>query len=157
MHGLLTKQNVRVETNFDRVILTVQKLVFPMPYAASFKIAAGLKLASQQAMRMSKEPLANWRNFTIPDDELIVNALNIASNYFMVRQFIWRIDVDGEMAYLHMADNRIGFHFETGFKIAQWLRVAGTQAKKWAGDSGTFMHMTGHLTDAENNYKLGLE
>ena len=71
-------------------------------------------------------------------------------------KFDWRVDVSGEMIKLYMGNNVVTFHFEAGFKISQWLRLASKQAKHWAGDTGKSIHATGRLTDAEKMYKTGL-
>lgn len=157
MDDLLTRQNIAVETDLDRVVLTIERLSFPMPYAASFRIAAGIKQACKEAMRVSKEPLADWQKWLKLDGEITVNEIHTTRRMTITKKFDWKVIFEGEMVHLHLGDNKVGFHFETGFKISQWLRLAGKQAKHWAGDSGSHMHLTGHLTDAEHNYKLGLE
>ncbi len=157
MDDLLTKQNISVETEFDRVILNVEKLSFLIPYAEGFKIAAGITSAGKEALRLCREPRKDWRKWLELDENLHVNEVSaLKRSTPQIRKFKWHLDVNGEMLYLWMGNNRVGFHFETGFKIAQWLRLGSKQAKHWAGDTGRVMHLTGRLTDAEDNYKRNL-
>jgi hypothetical protein len=152
---VLLKQQLSVVTDLDRVVFNFNRLGFPMPYAQSFKIAAGLRLASKHAMKISGESIKDWRNRSRLDVYQSIDEINPERRSTMTRQFKWRVDVDGEMVYLILADHQIGMHFETALKIAEWLRLAGRKAKRWAGDTGRIMTATGNLTDAENNYKRG--
>lgn len=158
MSDLLTKQKVCVETDCDRVVLVVGRTAFPMPYASASKIAAGLKMACKQAMRVSGESLDNWEARQKLDREIQVNELNSTRRTTtMPAQFQWRVESTGEMVAIWFNEVKLEFHFSAGLQISQWVRLAAKQAKNWAGDSGTKMHMTGILTDAEDNYKRGLQ
>ena len=158
MDDLLTKQNISVETDFDRVILTIDKLDFMFPYAQAFKVSAGIASAGRECMRLAKEPRANWRKLMELDDGAVtINEVSSIQRNTMAKKFDWRVDIRGEMIHLWLGNVRAGFDFETGFKIAQWLRLGGAQAKRWAGDTSKSMTASGRLTDREENYKLGLE
>lgn len=155
MDELLQKQNIEVCTDLDRVVLIFNRLKFPMPYAQAFKIAAGLRLGCKHAMKLSGESIVDWRNRSKLDVYTGIPDLAPERRTSMTQQFTWRVDVDNEMIYLILANHRIGFHFETGLKIAEWLRYGGRKAKRWAGDGGRVMTSMGNLTDAELNYKRG--
>jgi hypothetical protein len=158
MDDLLTRQNVSVETDADRVILTVQKMTFMIPYAQGFKIAAGIASGGRECLRLSNEPRADWRKWLELDDSSIrVNEVPPGKSAGSVRKFDWRVDVRGEMIHLWLGDVRVGFHFESGFKLSQWLRLGSAQAKRWAGDTSKSLTASGRLTNREENYKLGLE
>ncbi len=49
--AILEKQRIHVTSEHDQVLLMVGNLVVPIPYAASFRIAQGLRLSSKDAMR----------------------------------------------------------------------------------------------------------
>jgi hypothetical protein len=157
MDDLLTKQNVSVETDMDRVILSIQRMEFVLPYAQTFKISAGITSAGRECMRLSKEPRANWRDLMQLDEDITVPKVSSFTRRTTIKQFAWRVDVHGEMIHLWLGNVRVGFPFDTGFKIAQWLRIAAAQSKAWAGDTSKSIHASGRLTDGEINYKLGLE
>ena len=81
----------------------------------------------------------------------------VANSGQPLKKFNWRVDINGELIYLWFGNVRVGFHFESGFKISQWLRLGAAQAKRFAGDTSKSIHASGRLTDGETNYKLGLE
>jgi hypothetical protein len=155
MDALLLKQNIEVLTDLDRVVFVFNRLHFPMPYAQAFKISAGLRLASKKAMKVSGETIKDWRNRSRLDVYTEINDLSPERRSTYTRQFSWRIDVDSEMIYLILGEHRIGFHFETGLKLSEWLRMGGKKAKRWAGDDGRAIIAAGNLADAEFNYKHG--
>ncbi len=157
MSKLLSNRNVSVETDNDRVIFTVDRTAFPMPYAVAFRLAAGVKLACKQAMRITKESLANAEAYTKSDFEVAVNEVSLVRRNLPVPRFEWSCEYQGEMVYVWFGDVEIGFHFSDGLKIAQWIRLGGTQAKRWAGDTSKAIHAAGILTNAEDNYKYGYQ
>lgn len=155
MDALLLKQNIEVCTDLDRVVLIFNRLTFPMPYVQAFKISAGLRLGCKKAMRVSGESIKHWRNRSRLDVYTGVSEINPERRTTMTQQYKWSVSVDGEMIYLQLADHKIGFHFETGLKLAEWLRFGGSKAKRWAGDQGKTMQSIGNLSNAEENYKRG--
>ena len=158
MSDILSQQNVSVETDCDRVILTVNRTQFPIPYALAFRIAAHLKMVCKQAMRISYEPLDDWGRRLGLDRELPVNEISPERRSTApLEKYEWRIESEGEMTYIWFGNTSIGFHFESALKISHWLRLAAAQAKNWAGDTGKAMHTVGTLTDAEDNYKRGYQ
>ena len=156
MDELLERQQVAVGTDLDRVVLVVKKTQYPMPYAQAFKIAAGLRLASKQAMKVSGEGIKHWRTRSLLDVYTGVPDLNSQRRSTNMQRYSWSVRFDGEMIYLNLGGHEIGFHFEAALKIAEWLRFAGKKAKRWAGDGGRSMTSMGVLADAEYNYKHGL-
>ena len=158
MDDLLTKQSIAVVTDMDRVILFIERKDFVIPYAQAFKIAAGIASGGRECMRLAKEPRAHWRELlTLDDNSIHVDEVPPGSSQSRLRAFKWRVDVYGEMIHLWLGDVRVGFHFESGFKLSQWLRLGAAQAKKWAGDTSKSLTASGRLTNREENYKLGLE
>ena len=157
MDDLLTSQNISVETDLDRVVLTFNRLSFLIPYAEGFKISHGISSGCRECMRLCREPRKNWRDWLQLGDDIVIPEVNHRRRHTLTRKFNWRVAADGELIHLWMGNNRVGFHFESGFKISAWLRLASKQAKHWAGDTGKSWCLTGCLTDAETAYKLGQE
>jgi hypothetical protein len=155
MDDLLTKQDIRVETDGDRVTLFVERTSFVLPYAQAFKIAAGISSGCRECMRLANEPRAHWRDLLKLDDD--GTQVEDVSRDLPLKKFLWRVDLHGEMIHLWLGHVRLGFHFESGFKLSQWLRLGAAQAKRVAGDTSKSIHASGRLTDGETNYRLGLE
>jgi hypothetical protein len=109
-------------------------------------------------MRVSYEPLKNWQKLSELERDVTINRLNPEKRSTApLKNFEWRVETEGEMTYLVLGNNSIGFHFEAGLQLSQWLRSAAAQAKNWAGDGGKAIHCVGTLSDAEQNYKYGYE
>lgn len=157
MTSILKNEKVSVETDCDRVIFAAGRTLFPIPYATAFKMAASLKMACKQAMRITKEPLSEADALMKSDREIKVNEVSPIKRNLPIQNFEWGVSYCGEMVYMEIGNNEVGFHFSDGLKISQWLRFGGKQAKNWAGDTSRSMHATGILTDAEDNYKRGYQ
>lgn len=155
MGELLTKQRIAVNTDLDRVVLSVARTAYPMPYAAANKIAAGMRLASKRAMRISGEPVRNWRAISRVEYYPEIKEIAPLRRMTLTRQFDWSVQVDGERVILILGNCQAGFHFHDALKVSQWLKHAARQAKAWAGDSSKSVVSIGYLTDAEDNYKHG--
>lgn len=160
MDSLLTKQRIHVASNQDQVMLQVGNLEVVMPYAATFTIAQALRLSAKQAMRYSREPLKNWRDHsalnemperTSPCKVSPEKRLSVRSN------FNWRTGWEGEEVKVQFGDVLLKFHFVVALKISEWLRDAGKQSRAWAGDASKFRLASSILSNAEENYRLGLQ
>ena len=46
--------------------------------------------------------------------------------------------------------------YETAVKLGHAIRRAARRAKAWAGDRSSYSSCLGNLTNAEDDYKLGL-
>jgi len=156
MDALLTKQNIFVTNDEDRVILSIGRLDIKMPYAAAFKIAQGLKVGAKHAMRISGENNCDWEKFSQLDQYPTVPNLSHEKRQTLGVKFNWEVRVDKERVYLDTGNNSLELHFTTALKIAEWMRACGKNAKKWAGDSGRMLHGAGWLSDAEENHKLNI-
>jgi hypothetical protein len=157
--GILSKQNIHVAAEYDQVLLMIGRLTVNMPYATSFRIAQGIRLAAKDAMRYAKEDVAGWNNYAQDEDipERTSPYLVSADTQITVQKgFTYKVGWDGENVVMLFGNNRIELHFTTALKVNTWLRVAGAEAKAWAGDSGRSMNASGILSDAEDNYRLGI-
>ena len=155
---ILEKQRFHITSEYDQVIFMVGNLVVPMPYAASFKIAQALRLASRDAMRYAKEAVPGWEKFAnenIPETQPY--TVSKEKRKIVQKGFAWRTGWDGENVKAQFGNNALHFHFTTALQISARLRIAGAKAKAWAGDTSMSMNAASILSDAEENYRLGLQ
>ena len=154
------KQKIHVIAEHDQVLLMVGQLVVKMPYATAFHIAQGLRLGSKDAMRYAKEEISNWVGYATDE-----NLPEHTSPYKLSKEkrvsvhgsFNWKIGWEGENVKCMFGNEVIKFHFTTALQIMTWLRHEGKVAKGWAGDGGRSKIMASSLSDAEENYKLGVK
>lgn len=158
MNLYLIRQGVWVNTDLDRVVLTVGKTDFPMPYVQAFKIAAAVRLGCRRLMQYCGERHTNWYERARLDYYAPVPELSDKVRSTRTQKYDWRIDIvpHSEVLQLYLDNMPVEFHFEAGLKLSEWLRDAGRRAKRWAGDETTHKHGMATLTDAEHNYKYGL-
>lgn len=153
MDALLTKQNIHIEPRQDRVVLRVSRLEIEIPYATSFKVAQGLRLAARDAMRYAKQ------DFVVADISKTAQPYEVNANIRVTahKNFKWRAGWEGENVKIQFGDQLLKFHFTAALKISEWIRDAGRQSKAWAGDGSKSINAAGILSDAENNYRLGVK
>ena len=155
--AILERQRFHITSEYDQVILSIGNLVVPMPYAASFKIALGLRLNATTAMRCAKEDITGWEKFAnenIPETQPY--TVSEENRKTVPRGFAWKAGWEGENVKVLFGNNELHFHFTTALQISARLRIAGARAKAWAGDTSMTMNAAGILSDAEENYRLGL-
>jgi len=157
--GVLSKQNIHVAAELDQVLLMIGRLTVNMPYATSFRIAQGIRLAAKDAMRYAKEDVTGWSGFAQDEDipeRTTPYLVSTEERVTVPKGFTYKIGWDGEDVVMLLGNNRVELHFTTALKINTWLRTAGAEAKAWAGDSGKSMVASGILSNAEENYRLGI-
>lgn len=148
---------ITVGTDLDRAILQVRRLTIPLPYASANVIAANLTLASNHC--------ANLVHNERPDRGAIECRLELDPEAPVVHErrrgtmpgkFNWRIDVDSEQVMLRLSGHCLKLHFMDAARLALEIKAKAKIAKAWAGDTGKQFIVTGHLEDAEVNYKRGI-
>lgn len=159
MDDLLTKQRIHVESDKDMVLLNIGNLVVHIPYLESFKIAQGIRLASKDAMRYIHEDSTKWPEFAklnnLPD-HTIPYEISIEKRVTIQKDFNYKIGWEGEDIKMLFGNNMVKLHFTLALKISEWLRHAGKESKAWAGQKGVNINLLGILSNAEENYKLGI-
>ena len=159
MDEILTKQRIHVYTDQDLVVLNVRDLQIEIPFAEGFKIAQGIRLAAKDAMRYIHEDSTKWAEYaklTDAPDKTLPYKMNELKRVTVKKNFTWKVGWEGEDVKLLFGNNLLKFHFTVALKISEWIRNAGKEAKAWSGTGGSFINLTGILSDAEKNYKLGI-
>ena len=155
MDELLQRQNIAVNTDLDRVVLSVNRLSFPMPYADGFKIAGHMRLACKRCMRECGESIKDWRKRSEITHVPEVAEISPVRRTTLTRRFNWSVGGRGEMVVLMFGNITLEIHFSDALRLATWLRVGARQAKLWAGDQSKTVMSLARLSDAEENYKRG--
>lgn len=159
MDTLLQKERIHIEAIEDRVMINIANIQVNIPYASSFQIAQGLRLAAKTAMRYAKENSINWTSYaqlsdfphqTIPYQVLEQKQIKVQKNYD------WAVGYDGEDVKIKFGNVEFKFHFVIALKMSEWIRDAGHKSKAWSGDSSKSMIAFGILNNAEDHYKHGI-
>ena len=141
--------------DMDRVVFRINRTDFFVPYAQVFKMAQHLAIYGKRAKSIIHES-ESW--VTLLDaNNTDVRDYNTVKPYTQVKgKFDWEFRYDSELIYFRLKDFITSFHFSDGLRLSHLIRMAGRKAKKWAGDTSTMKTAAGMLTDAEENYKLGI-
>lgn len=141
--------------NMDRVVFRINRTDFFVPYAQVFKMALQLQLNCKRSKSIIHEN-ESWVALTDADN-LEVRDYSTVTPYSQVKgKFDWEFRTDSELVYFRLKDFITSFHFVAGLKLSHLIRLAGKTAKSWAGDTSTMKTAAGILTDAEENYRLGI-
>jgi len=138
--------DITVETDMDRVLLLVRKLVIPLPYASANEVAVNLTLASNHCANTAHDVPVATASLLVEDTKLPVVSDVVRGT--MPEKFGWTIDVDSERVLLSLGGHTLNLHFTAAAQLALDIRVNAKHAKAWAGDTSQRILCTGHLSDA---------
>ena len=154
---MLQKTQFGANDNLDMVVLTIMGRHPRIPYQTAFEISQSLRIASKYDARQDRANASFWRDVDIedlndcPKPNKIFRRSSLSST---VRN--WSVDVQAGLVALTLDSLSVEFDYETAIKFHQIIRRAGRRAKAWAGDRANISRCLGNLTDAEEDYKLGL-
>lgn len=144
----------------DRVILRARNTRIPIPYGTASTIAAHLSVTAKRLMQLAGEDRSKWRDYAEVEPFAEVPQLNSTGpgQVFKPRRFEWRIAIkdNEENLYLFFGNIGLKIHFSDAIQLSQQMRAHAKYAKAWAGDDSRKLTATGYLSDAEQDYKLGL-
>ncbi len=154
---LLTPMQFGADDKLDMVVIRLDTMRPMIPYQKAFEFAQELRVGCKQAARFDKAPATFWREMELESLEDCPKAHrgfrrsklvpNVDSCHVRVKAPLVALVFDGRW---------IQTRYEDGIKLHHLIRRAGRRAKAWAGDTSNQRGLVGHLTDAEEDYRLGL-
>lgn len=154
MSRLFERTGVSVDADDDIVVLRVGKMKARMSYTLAFQIAQRMRLHGGVAARIAgatpKERFALKRKADEADLRPIDN-IEVQDNGKP-----WDVWHEGELVCVRLKAVVARWEAPAALTIAGWIRVAGRQAKRWAGDTSKTHRYAGILTDAADNDRLGI-
>jgi len=141
--------------DMDRVVFRIDRTDFFIPYAQVFKMAQHLQLYGKRSKALIHEK-ESWVTITDAGNTEVQDYSTVKPYTQVKGRFDWEFRTDSELIWFKLGDFITSFHFVAGLQLAHLIRMAGRKAKKWAGDTSTMKTAAGMLTDAEENYRLGL-
>lgn len=155
---LLEKKAFLVNDNMDFVEVKFGCINVRIGYRIGFAIDQNMRLAAKQAAQIDRAPASFWRDVDIPD----LDDCPKASRWPQQSQLTptckkWEVKCY-PTALVGLFFDGIGeeMDYETAVKLGHAIRRASRRAKAWAGDTAKHSRMMGILTDAEQDYKLGI-
>lgn len=154
---ILEKKAFKVDDNMDFIEVKFGNLSGRLGYRLGFQIDHYLRMAAKKAARHHRAPATFYYELDLPErgDNLRPNKLQRQSN--LTPSFKeWSVSTDGALVTLWFDNNGIDMDYETAAKLGRAIRNASHRARAWAGDHTKYRACLGNLTDAEEDYKLGL-
>lgn len=155
---LLEKLHFTVNDELDFVHIKMGNINVRLGYRIAFEIAQGLINIAAEVARFDKVSIKNFK-----DEYDKADLEDCPRPHRRFRQS--RIVPTAESWEAYGAPPLVGLLFdgkgqemdvETTAALAGGLRRAARRAKAWAGDSSSHSNCTGILTDAEEDYRLGV-
>jgi hypothetical protein len=141
----------------DMVVITLGDLRPRVAYQTALEFAHYLRMACKGAARHDRAPATFWPDVDMED----LNDCPRPHRGF--RRSTQAPNVTSCKAAYQGAEVAVLFDgrgvivgYEDGIKLHQMIRRAGRRAKAWAGDDRKGRTMLANMTDAEEDYKLGL-
>lgn len=160
--SVLSTERVSVASENDVVVLQVGRAQARFSYATASTIAQAMRVAANQAALTAKIPYAErqeLRRFLPAEaEELSLPALGEQrrTTDSASKGLRWSVGVNGQLVVFDLGNVHMEFESDTAFTVAQWMRIRAREAKRWAGDPGHTLRISGSLSDAELNYRHGL-
>ena len=151
-----TRQGVVVSDENDIVTVKIGRATARFSYQTAFRLAQHMRLNAKCAMRVSGIDVKEHRSITARAIEKLQTRLSRVRRASRERPNLnYEVTSVGESVHLQIGNIGIDMDHDAALEIAGWIREHGRKAKRWAGDTGKSLSIVGHLSDAEENYRLG--
>lgn len=154
---IITPTKFAANNHEDMVNIQIGDLRPRIAYQSAFEIAHALRMACKSAARHDRQQATFVNDVDVEDLEDCPRPNRQFRRSNQVPNVKnWRVCYQkAEVAILFDGRGEI-FGYEDGIRLHQMIRRAGRRAKAWAGESQKNITMLANLTDAEDDYRLGL-
>ncbi len=152
MSEVFARTGVSVDADDDIVVLRVGKMKARMSYTLAFQIAQRMRLHGGVAARVAGATPVERFHLKRKADEL--NLKPVGNGEARQNDKPWDVWTEGQLVCVRLKEVIARWEAPAALTIAGWIRVAGRQAKHWAGDTSRTRRFAGILTDANENARL---
>ncbi len=139
------------------VVITFGGLRPIIAYQTAFEIAHSLRMSCKAAARYDRVPASFWAEVEIGDlDDCPSPHRGFRRSKQAPNVSNWSVQYKDAMVALLFDGRGQMFDYEEGIRLHQMIRRAGRRAKAWSGDTSKGRTMLSMITDAEEDYRLGL-
>jgi len=156
MSEVLTKQTCAASATYDMVGVQFGPHRVLMYYQTAFRVAAGTLQSAKLAARFEGVNPRKWVEEikVAQQDPLEPLSREYRRSRYRANFETWKVGFDGSMVVYTFDDTVIKIHYSEAVKFYSMIRLAGKNAKRWAGDRGKQWSTRAHLADAEENDKF---
>ena len=154
--ALLTKVTYGANNNQDMVDISFSRLRPRVAYQVAFEMSHKLRLQCKRAARLDCAPATLAREFAPDLKDCPRPHRGFRRSQLVSNIQCWKTGINGKLVWLGFDGLPCELSYEDGLKWSSLIREAARRAKAWAGDTSNQMGIHALLTDAEEDYKLGL-
>lgn len=159
MSTILRGLQFGADDNQDMVILRLGASRPVMPYQNALEFVHKIRMGCKHAARADRAAATFVRDMESDLESLAdhprahkgFRRSNLVGN---VR--FYEVRIKGVLIALVLDNEATIMHYEDGIKFHRMLHRAAHRAKGWVGDTSKQILMLGNLTNAEEDYRLGL-
>ena len=140
----------------DMVVIRLGDLRPRIPYQAALELAQSLRLGCKRAARHDRVPSTFVNDMA--EDITDIPAAHRGFRRSMLTPNVkkWQIEARPPLVAVLFDDRGLDLDYEAGVRLHHCIRRAARRAKAWAGDTARGTRMLSNITDAEEDYRLGL-
>lgn len=157
MAKVLERRSFSVDDELDFVRVRFGSINAQIGYRIGFVIDHHMRLAAKQAARFDRVPPRFWQDVELPDlEDRPKTSRTPQQSRLRPSVSTWEVKVNPPLVGLFFDGQGEEMDYETAVKLGHAIRRASRRAKAWAGDHSKYSAMLGMLTDAEEDYRLGI-
>ena len=156
MGNVLTMHKCGAGAAKDMVGLQLGPHRFLMYYQTAFKIAAGVLMSAKHAATYEGVHPSYWSDKLNKQQQVPMTILSAAyrRSPALPNFTDWKVGFENNLVVFTFDNETIRMHYEGALEIYGEIRLAGKNAKRWAGDTSRQWTTRAVLRDAEDNDKL---
>jgi len=154
---VLTPTQLGADDHEDMVILRLGSQRPMMPWQVALEMMHHLRSHCKNAARFDRVKAGFWRDVDMQDLADKPRPHRGYRKSSLVQNFKhWQVADKPPLVALIFDGQMIEMGYEDGIKLHQRGRRAAQRAKAWAGDTNRIRGAYANLTNAEDDYRLGL-
>lgn len=156
---LLEKKIFTVNDEMDFVNITFGTVKARISYKAGFDLDQYLRTHAKNAARLDRVSARFVHEVDVPELEKYLKPnRKFRQSRLLPSVRTWDVASNPQLRLVRMSFDSMSeeMDYETAVKLARAVRRASRRAKAWAGDVSRHSRCLGHLSDAEEDYRLGI-
>lgn len=158
MGDMLTVHTCGAGAAKDMVGLQLGPHRFLMYYHTAFEIAAGILMSSKHAAMYEGVHPSTWSDWisqrAVPQEAYTVLSPLYRRSEARPNFKNWKLAFENNLVVFTFDRETVKMHYEDAFRLYGMVRLAGKNAKRWAGDRSRQWTTRAVLRDAEENDKI---
>jgi len=154
---VLQRTRMGADDDQDLVVIRLGTSRPSISYQAAFELAQSLRMGCKEAARYDRVPANFWLNMDLEDiKDRPKTHRGFRRSMLIPTVEHWEVRTKEALVALVFDKEATMMHYEDGIRLHRIIFRAMYRAKAWAGDTTRPSRMLAMLTNAEDDYRLGL-